>query len=294
MTLALMLNLVIASMLSALLYIFLKFFQRFGIYNLHGLMFNYITAASFAFFCDYQHNVSILPASVSFAPYALGIGLLFIMVFYTAAITAQKSGIAITSIAGKMSMVVPIIAGFILYDDQITGLRIGGMILALVAVYLSSASKKINEDEKSHHINWLYPLLLFIGSGLVDTSIKISQYYFIRPENENLFFCFLFGSAGTFGIIATLYLYITKKIKVKLVSLIGGVILGIANYYSLVFLVRCLAAPGAESALIFAMTNMLVVVFSALAGYFIFSEKLTSSKLVGIGIALIAIFILTA
>jgi hypothetical protein len=282
----------IASTLSALLYIILKFFERFNVTNIHGLTANYLTASLFSFFYTFKTNLHLLPHSSSYAGFAFGIGLLFICVFYTAAITAQKSGIAITSIAGKMSMVIPILFGYFLYNDKLTLLRIIGISLALFAVYLSSSPSK-KDDGKTSNKNWLFPLLLFIGSGLVDTSIKAGQHYYMTTENQYLYFAFLFGSAGLFGVITTSYLYIKSRIKVHLKSIIAGFILGIANFYSLVFLVKALADDKAESMLVFAISNVLVVLFSAILGLIIFKEKPHTKNLIGLALAVCAIIILT-
>lgn len=286
-------QLILASILSSLLYVILKYFDRFKIHNLHGLTFNYITASSFAFFANYATNKLLLPTAGAFGAFALVVGFLFIVVFYIAALTAQKAGISVTSIAGKMSMIIPITAGFFLYGDQITGLRILGMIMALIAVFLSSFKSKGDESSSLDKRVWIFPVLLFIGSGMVDTTIKISEHYFITPENQNLYFCFLFGAAGVFGIIATLYQLIFKKIKIEIKSIIGGIILGITNYFALVVIVNCLAVKGAESALIFAIINILVVIISAILAFFLFKERPTKMNLAGILIALIAIFILS-
>ena len=282
----------IASLLSALLYIILKFFERFQVTNIHGLTANYLTASLFSFFYTFKTNLQLLPHSSSYAGFALGIGLLFICVFYTAAITAQKSGIAITSIAGKMSMVIPILFGYFLYNDQLTMARIAGILLALTAVYLSSSPSN-NDSANSSKKNWLFPLLLFIGSGLVDTSIKAGQHYFMTEENQYLYFAFLFGSAGVFGIILTATMYIRSRIKIKLKSIIAGFILGIANFYSLVFLVKALSDDSAESMLIFSISNVLVVLFSAILGLLIFKEKPHKKNLIGLLLAVGAIIILT-
>ncbi|MFM7016546.1 MAG: EamA family transporter [Bacteroidota bacterium] len=282
----------IAAFLSALLYIILKFFERFNVTNIHGLTANYLTASLFSFFYTFQNNIKLLPHSSSYASFALGIGLLFICVFYTAAITAQKSGIAITSIAGKMSMVIPILFGVILYNDHITATRIIGMLVALSAVYLSSSATS-NHSNTANKKNWIFPVLLFIGSGLVDTSIKAGQQYFMTEENQYLYFAFLFGSAGIFGVIASTYLFVRNRIAIQLKSILAGIILGIANFYSLVFLVKALANDGAESMMIFAISNVLVVLFSAIMGLLFFREKPHTKNLIGLVLAVIAILILT-
>lgn len=290
---ALLIQLFAASLTSALLYVILKYFAKFKINNLHGLTANYLTASTFSFLLNFEANKLQLSTVNEFAPFAISVGFLFILVFYTAALTSQKAGIAITSIAGKMSMVIPICAGIFLYNDKINGLRIFGIILAIVAVYLSSKKEIDKENSTSTKNLWIYPLLLFLGSGLVDTCIKYSQQYYITSSNMYLFFSVLFGTAGVFGLIATIYNLVIKKVKVSITSIIGGVILGIVNYYSLVFLVNCLAYDGAESAIIFSVVNILVVFFSVMLAFVLFKEKPSKINFIGLIIAFIAILVLS-
>lgn len=287
------LNLVVASFLSAILYVILKYFQVFKINNLQGLTFNYLTASSFAFFSNFEENMDCFNRCESFLHYGLGIGLLFIAVFYTAALTAQHAGITATSIAGKMSMVIPILFGIWYFGDQLTPIRTLGIFTALAAVLLSTIKKKKTAEEAHHgKLILLLPLLLFIGSGLVDTSIKLSEHFIINPENQDLFLTYLFGSAGLLGCIGSLYNRFTKQIKFEWKNILAGVILGITNYYSLVFLIRFLASPGLESSIGFAMTNVLVVIFSTLMGILLFKEKLSPMNQAGIALAITSIIIL--
>lgn len=298
MTISVLLNLLIASLLSALLYIILKYFQRWKIYNLHGLTFNYVTASCLSFFLNFTSNKGALNTITDFAPFAFLIGMLFIIVFYIAALTAQNSGITVTSIAGKMSMIIPITAGIFLYHDTINFLRIAGILTALAAVILSSyvPSTGVQDDQETQHkkkyIRFL-PLLLFIGSGFVDTSIKLSEHYLITPQNQGLFISFLFGSAGIFGLIASVNTFIKRKIKIELKSVAGGILLGVTNYYSLDFLIGVLATPGIESSLVFAMTNVIVVLFSTFFAIILFREKLSLLNIGGLGLAILSIIILS-
>ena len=289
----LLFNLIAAAIFSTLLFVILNYFHRWKIQNLQGLTVNYLTASAFAFFSNYEQNCKALSGIQVTGPPALGIGLLFILVFYTTALTTQKAGIAAASIASKMSMVLPITAGIYLYNDHLTSLRVIGIILAIVALYLSSKSTNSESELNKSKRAWIFPLLLFFGCGIIDTSIKISQQYIMNPENEQLYYSLLFGCAGLFGLIAMLYNRIKNKKIFELRSLFAGVLLGIVNYYSLLFLVRCLAEPGAESALIFALVNMLVVILSAITAFLVFKQKLTKENLSSIALALLAIFILS-
>lgn len=296
MTATLFITLFIASLLSALLYVILKFFQQWKIYNLHGLTFNYITAATFSFFSNYEANSVLLPQVPEFLPFTILIGCLFISVFYIAALTAQKCGIAVTSIAGKMSMVVPIGMSFWLYGDKITVIKIAGILLALTAVVLSSMRKENKTDSTSPSTGkllWLLPVLLFAGSGVVDSSISISQHYFIDEKNQDVFMAFLFGSAGIIGAIVTTYQYFRKGVRVEMKSIGAGILLGITNYYSLDFLIRALATDGAESSIVFALCNVFVVLISSLFAIILFKEKLSKANFGGLALAIISILLLS-
>ena len=296
MTSALLFTIFIAALLSTLLYVILKYFQRWEVYNLHGLTINYLTAASFSFLSNYTSNLQNLHEIPGFISAALVIGMLFIVVFYIAALTAQKSGVAVTSIAGKMSMVIPIIAGVGLYGDKITFVRLCGIAVAITAVVLSSIKKENSDSgtgKRKTSMLWILPVLLFFGSGMVDTCIKISQHYFITEKNQELYLAFLFGSAGFMGLTASIYQYFRNGISVKLKSIAGGAILGITNFYSLVFLIQALADPGAESSVIFAMSNVMVVLISALFAIFLFKEKLNPMNVAGLLLAVLSIYILT-
>jgi drug/metabolite transporter (DMT)-like permease len=170
-----------------------------------------------SFFVDHSYNISILHTLPGLLPSGLFIGMLFIVVFQIAALTAQKAGVAITSIAGKMSMVIPIIAGILLYGDKITTQRVLGMTLAIVAVVLSSfKSNKADSQKETHgNLTWLLPLLLFIGSGMVDTSIKWSQHHHMNGQNNGFYFSLLFGSAGLIGVVWSIWRRITQAKRIE-------------------------------------------------------------------------------
>lgn len=296
MTASLFIILLIASLLSALLYVILKYFQKWNIYNLHGLTFNYITAATFSFFSNYEDNSALLPQVPDFLPFTILIGCLFISVFYVAALTAQKCGIAVTSIAGKMSMVIPITMSFWLYGDKITLIKVIGILLALTAVVLSSIRKENKTESTTATASkwlWILPVLLFAGSGIVDSSISISQHYFIDEKNQDIFMAFLFGSAGLIGAITTIYKRYKDGVRVEIKSIGAGIFLGITNYYSLDFLLRALAADGAESSVVFALCNVLVVLISSLFAITLFHEKLSKANLGGLALAIISILLLS-
>lgn len=200
------------------------------------------------------------------------------------AITAQRSGVAVTSVATKMSVVIPVIFGIVVYQESAGFLKIIGIILALAAVYLASVKSKDGFKWR----NVIFPFLLFIGSGVIDTSLKFLETNYVSASHISIFSTSIFGFAGFFG---TLFIIIKRDLTIHWKSLLGGIALGIPNYFSIVFLLQALATKGLESSMVFTVNHVSIVMLSTLVGLFAFKEKLLPKNWIGIGLAIISIFL---
>ena len=130
--------------------------------------------------------------------YALALGSLFIGIFNLMAWTTQRSGLSVVSVATKMSVVVPILFGLLYYGESLGAIKLVGILLALVAVYLASVKTKsgLPIDRK----NILYPAMVFLGSGVIDTSIKYLENTYVENNEVPLFSSTVFFSAAVIGI----------------------------------------------------------------------------------------------
>lgn len=274
------------------LFVTFKFFARFNINNFQGVVFNYWTAALFSFLINFTQNVEHLDEITELLPATLIIGLLFITIFYVTALTTQKLGLAVASVAAKMSMVIPITAGVLLYAEHLGWLRIIGILIALTAVYFTSSRSSSNEKEFQWK-DFFLPIILFLGTGMVDASIKFSQHTFMNEENRTIVILCLFGSAGFFGLLKLLFNYATKKETIQMKAVFGGIILGLFNYCSIYFLLKCFEIPGSQSSIVFALLNIGIVLLSSLIALFFFKEKMSSKNFMGIALAIVAIILLT-
>lgn len=270
---------------SSLLYIIFKLFKQFKINTFHAIITNYFVAFSFGLFMsDSGMNLMEVTASRWFIG-TIVLGLLFILIFNIMGITAQRSGVAVTSVATKMSVVIPVIFGLVVYNESAGFLKLSGILLALVAVYL--ASVKSREGFKWRNIT--LPFLLFIGSGLIDTSLKFLETNYVeKPAHFPIFSTTIFGFAAMFGLLLLIF---KRNEKLEFRSIIGGIILGIPNYFSIFFLLNALSTEGLESSTIFTVNNVSIVMLSTLVGLLVFREKLLTKNWVGIGLAIISIFL---
>ena len=276
--------------ISSFLFVIFKLFDVLKINTFQAIVVNYLTAAILGF---YLSNNSVSFQQIPSQPWFLGaflLGILFILVFNVMALTSQKNGLSVASVSSKMSVVIAIIFGVWYYEESIGLVKLIGILLALVAVYLTSIKEK-NEIVKKNK-DFLFPVLLFFGSGAIDTSLKYVETSFVAEGGVPLFSATIFGCAFVLGVIVLLYQKVKGILSFEFKSILGGILLGVPNYFSIVYLLKALSTEGMESSTAFTLNNVGIVILSTLFGLFIFKEKLISKNWFGIIIAIVSIILI--
>ncbi|GGD29947.1 EamA family transporter [Flavobacterium orientale] len=276
--------------LNSLLFVIFKWFSHFNINTIQALVANYLTAACLGFFISSgTFEVAELPQKTWYWG-SFSIGFLFISVFYLIALASQRNGLSATSVAAKMSVVIPIAFGVIIYKESLGFIKIIGIILALAAVYFTS---KKEEGQITQNKEWLLPLLVFLGTGAVDTSLKFMQNYYVPLDEIAVFSSHTFFMAFCVGCFFIGYQVVKNKKAIKIKNIMAGIALGIPNYFSLYFMIRMLNHPTWDSSTIFTIHNVAIVTLTTLLGVILFKEKLNVRNTIGILIAIIAIVLVT-
>lgn len=285
-----MIYLIISILISSLIFVIFKLFAVFNINRVQAIVVNYIVALIAGF---YSSETTLNVLEITDKPWFFGaflLGFLFISIFNVMGITAQRNGLAVASVAGKMSVVIPIVFGIFLYDESIGFVKIIGIILALLAVYLTSA--KSDTDSIISFKNLKYPIILFLGSGCIDTLLKYMQNTAVSETAVSMFLSTVFGFAFIIGFLSLMTTFIKKKnIKIHWKSILGGVILGVPNYYSMNFLIKALQTEGLESSTLFTINNVSVVILTTIFALLFFKEKLIKKNWIGIILAIISILL---
>ena len=287
-----MIDLFISVLLFNILVIFFKLFEKYKIDNLQALITNYIV--SFLISC------SLIKEDLVFTDFhnqiwfshALIIGILFISIFNLYAYSTQKIGIALTSVNNKMSFIIPVIASFFIYNDEIFTLnKLVGISLALVGIFLASTKNTGLIFDKKYI--WLL-IILFLGQGIADIILNDSKLY-IGNNDLLTFFLVLFLSASIFGIIIVSIKSIFGTVKIKFKNIIAGIIFGVPNFYSILYFLKALQSPDliSKTSFVFPLTSVAIVVSTTLVGIFFYNEKLFLRNYIGILIAIISIFIIS-
>ncbi len=286
-----MIYLLFSILASTLIFILFKLFSTYKINTLHAIVVNYLTACISGLIA-FDGTVSLGEITqFNWFYYTLGLGALFIVVFNLMALTTQRSGLSVVSVATKMSVVIPIVFGLLYYKESLGIYKGIGIVLALAAVYL--ASVKSTSDLKTKKSSLILPLLVFIGSGIIDTSLKYLEEAFVSETDVPIFSATIFGAAAVIGIFVLIIQGIQGKFQFQLKNIIAGIALGVPNFFSIFFLVKALRSGILESSGIFTVNNVAIVMISTFVGILFFKEKLIPKNWLGIILAVISIFLVT-
>lgn len=285
-----MTDLVLSILFSTGIYIVFGVLRKLGLPALPSILCNYFTAGflGFTFSGGIPAHADII--SQAWFPLAVGMGLLFVSVFFLVGLTSQTQGMTVATVASKMSMAIPVVFAIAFLGESLTLLKVCGFILALLAVYLTS----LREGQPGFHIREFYlPLLVFAGSGLVDVAINYAEHTYNGSEGFRYLTPVVFLSAGITGTLGTLLLSPAMLRNISWKSVAGGVVLGITNYLSLVYMIRALATPGMESSILFPINNLGIVCLTALAGFLFFSERPGRLNLAGLAAGAAAVVMMS-
>ncbi|UII75579.1 DMT family transporter [Flagellimonas sp. HMM57] len=281
-----MLYLVLSVLCSSLIFVIFKLFSVYKVQTLYAIITNYVVACVVGLVL-YKGTIDFNGiAKQSWFLGTLALGIFFILIFNLMAKTSQVAGVSVASVATKMSLVMPVIFGVIQYKESLSLLQIIGILLALAAVYF--ASLKENGIVVSKKILVL-PLLVFLGSGIIDISMKYFQENHLQPEEVPIFSAMIFGFAAITGFVFIGSKAIKQPITLNFKNVLGGIALGIPNYFSIFFLIRALENKALSSAVIFTLNNVAIVMLSTILGILIFKEKMSLKNRAGILLAVISI-----
>jgi len=280
--------LILSILISSGLFVIFKYFGIYKVDVLKAIFINYIIAFIMGFtFAERSFSVVEVPNQPWFFG-AVFLGALFVSIFFIMAMTAQKNGVSVASVAGKMSVVIPVLFGVFLYNESVTFLKVIGIIIALIAVYLSSVKEKSTAKKNA---GLLLPILLFLGSGAIDTTLKFVEVTYVPKNDVSIFSGSLFGIAAIFALIILIGKAIKKREPFGIRNIIAGIVLGVPNYFSIIFLIKALQTEGFESSTLFTINNVGIVIVSTIIGILLFKEQFSTKNKIGVTLAILGIVI---
>ena len=281
-----MIYLILAILFSTGVFVAMRLFEKFKLDNHQALMWNYVFATTTGFIvCE---RFDTLPQLVAEPWFGLSIltGFWFIFTYLLMAASTQRSGVTVTSLSSKLSVVLPTLAGVVLFSETLNFKASMGIVLALVALFLVVGGKK---DSGNVNKNWLLPILIFFGTGTGDILMKITEQQHTGGD-MGFMIAFIYFVALIFGIIIVVFDIIRGKSNWQWKNSIGGIMLGVINYFSTYCVYN--AMRYFDNVVLFPIYNIGVVSLTAVIGWLAFQEKLTWKNYLGLAIAIIAVILI--
>ncbi len=225
---------------------------------------------------------------------AVTLGFIFVGTFYLMARTTQLRGVSVASVASKMSLAIPVIFSLFILKLGTNSLDIWnyiGIVLAFVAIILVSR-KKVNSLSTKQPLTLKYialPLAVFFLGGVIDTSLNYANHHFVSEATEAIFPIFIFASAFVIGLTTAL----VQKIKFRWKDILGGIYLGVPNYFSIYFQLKALSAFDNNGAILYPTLNIGIIIVSTIAAVILCKEKLSRINIIGVGLAVVVILLLS-
>ena len=274
---------------SVLVSVLLKLARRFNIDVGQAIAWNYLVAGAL--------TVVILrpPLEALHAPGApwlamIGLGVLLPTIFLALAASVRHAGIVRSDAAQRLSLLISLLAAFVLFGEQLTGVKFAGIALGLLALLLMvrrhESGGSIDGSLVDHVYGWLYPLLVFVGFGVIDILFKRVAQAGV-PLGASLQMVFALALPVAFAI--QLWRRAHGKIRFTVRNIWAGLALGLANFGNILFYLRGHQALPQHPSLVFASMNIGVVALGALVGLLAFRERLDRINLAGVALALLAI-----
>ncbi|MBT6234466.1 MAG: EamA/RhaT family transporter [Bacteroidetes bacterium] len=264
-----------------------RWFKDFNVNKLQAILVNYLVCFAIGYTLS-SDRALIANLSSEWFLYCLGLGIVFVAIFFSMALTTEKMGVSVTAVSGKMSVVIPILFAFVIAGEQLSLLFIIGVILSLLSIYFISVKKGLVIDKRYFFL----PVIVFLGGGFIDTSLKILETaYSDQVSMDTISYSIFLGAFIAGFVIFTIKnkgVFSTFERK----SLLAGVGLGIPNYFSIVFLLNAIAGFSDNSARVFGLNNIGVVILSTVLSVLLFKEKLSTGNKVGLVLALLSIVII--
>ena len=283
-----MLYLVLAIVFSTGVFVAMRLFERFKLDNHQALMWNYVFAAGTGFLMCKQFDTPTQLVNEPWFGLSILTGFWFIFTYILMTASTQRSGVTVTSLSSKLSVVLPTLAGVVLFSEKLNFVAASGILLALVALVLVVGGK--GQTDKPNKTNWLLPILIFFGTGTGDILMKLTEQRNTAPD-MSFMIAFIYMVALLFGVLLVASDLIRKKSRWQWKSAIGGIGLGVINYFSTFFVYQ--AMRQFDNVVLFPIYNIGVVSLTALTGWLLFKEKLTWKNYLGLATAIIAVILIT-
>ena len=215
----------------------------------------------------------------------IALGVLLPAVFIILGRAIEAVGMVATDAAQRLSLIIPIVAAFLLFGEVLTGIRVFGLLLgflALGALIYRPQQGEISKQAK-HTPLWLFGV--WAGYGIIDILFKQVA------KQGAAFPLTLFVSFGLAGLLLLIYLLI-MRVRWQGNALAAGILLGALNMGNIYAYIRAHQVLSESPSIVFTGMNVGVIAVATLIGVGVFKESLNRINILGLLLAICCVAVL--
>lgn len=278
-----MLFLILSVACSVLVSVLLKLAPRRGIDIAQAVTWNYL-AASVLSLLVLQPSLQTLQSGHTPWLALLGLAVALPGIFLVLARAVREAGIVRSDVAQRLSLLLSLMAAFLLFGEHANGWKLAGLGLGLLAIV--GVSARNGEAGGSSRGTWAWLLGVWVGFALIDILLKRVA---LAGTPSTAALLVSFGIAFVLMLVWQLQRHVSGASKLTAHNVGYGLLLGLLNFGNILFYVRAHQAMPHSPATIFAGMNIGVVCLGALVGVWVFGEKTNRLNRAGLLLAVVAI-----
>lgn len=279
---------ILSALTSILIAHFLKLSESRDLNTIRVLTVNYFVASVAALFLNIHSGPDIEQIELISQPILLSgfVGAIFIANFFFYSKSVFHNGVGISIAAMRISLIIPVLLSTIWYMELLSLVQWVGVFLVFATLFLLLPRKRKVDFKIKKESGWLL-LLLFLGTGVGDASLKVFESEYSEIIGKELFMGFVFLTAFIIGIMT---LVIRREFQFNLKEMMLGMAIGIPNLLTSIFLIMALERM--NGAVVYSSVNVLTVVGGTMIGIIIWKDHFTKTQWAGILLTIISIVLL--
>lgn len=213
------------------------------------------------------------------------LGVLLPGIFLAMAAAVRHAGIVLSDAAQRLSLLIPLLASFLIFGEAASAGKLAGIAVALAALVclLLRPRRQAAAGELGKSAALL--LCVWIGYGCIDVLFKQ------LAKSGADFTSSLFSTFVLAAVLMFLYL-VLRRCAWSMRNIVAGLVLGLLNFSNIYFYIRAHQVYPHNPTLVFSAMNIGVISLGTVVGAGFFKEKLSWVNVLGIALAIAAIVIL--
>ena len=275
--------LILAMACSASMAVVMRLFRASG-NNRYGMILgNYLTCTAVGFLLIDDHSVLLHAHAATYICGIIG-GFLFVLSLVCIQSGIALSGAILTSAFSKLGLLVPLLLSIVIFHETPTLLQTAGLAAVLASFLIMNGSAK-----ETGNMHLLFLIIVLITNGMSDSMAKIYSSVGVHAE-ETVYMFLVFAAAAVLTVFLLKAETAKTGKKADRKDLAAGILIGIPNYFSSVFLLRALLTiPAVIAYPVFSTGTILIV---TAVSFFLFHERLSRRQIAGLCLILVSLILL--